>query len=49
MKNSSLIDRLEQDARLCKKKIEELQAKGRECMDEQQRLARTSVALEMLR
>lgn len=49
MKTTSLIDRLEDDLQRCQKKIEQLRAKGKDCMLEQQRAARTSVALERLR
>ena len=49
MKQISLIDRLEQDLQRAQQKAAQLRAKGKDCMEEQQRIARTSVALELLR
>lgn len=49
MKQTSLVDRLEQELQSYERKIQELRAKGKDCMEEQCRVARTMVALEMLR
>lgn len=49
MKQTSLIDRLEHDLHLCKQRIAQARSKGKDCMEDEQRVARTAVALEMLR
>lgn len=49
MKQTSLIDRLEQDLHLCKQRIAQARSKGKDCMEDEHRVARTAVALEMLR
>jgi hypothetical protein len=41
MKRTSLIDRLE-DIQRAQQKAAQLRAKGKECMEEQQRIARTA-------
>jgi hypothetical protein len=49
MKQTSLMDRLEHDLHICKQRIAQARSKGKDCMEDEQRVARTAVALEMLR